>query len=373
MAGGKYLMKKKSKKWIIWTTIGIILVVVVSVVVSSNGSDQKNGRATIKVKRENIVEKALAVGSIEPVNEIDVKSKVSGVVGKLYADVGDFVRAGDPLVEVKPDPTPLELAQAKRDVEMAGIEMENLAKELERKKSLSDQGLVSDQEYELLKQQYDQSSLRHQMALEQLELIEKGKVRIANTNIETVVKSPITGFILEKNVNLGDPVVPLTSYQPGTAIMRMADMTDLIFKGTVDEIDVGKIKEGLACELQVGAIPSANITGIVTLISLKAKKEDNTTVFPVEVKIDKVEKATLRAGFSANANIIIARRDSVLAIPERVITFRNDSAFVELPKAEGKSEEKYIKTGLSDAIMIEVLEGLEEGQEVLEKKPKEIT
>ena len=124
-------MKKKSKKWIIWTTIIIVLVVVVSVVISSNGGDQKNGRTTVKVKRENIVEKALAVGSIEPVNEIDVKSKVSGVVGKLYADVGDFVHADDPLVEVKPDPTPLELAQAKRDVEMTSIEMENLAKELD--------------------------------------------------------------------------------------------------------------------------------------------------------------------------------------------------------------------------------------------------
>ncbi len=322
-------MKKKSKRWITWTTILVILVVIVSVVISSNGSGQENGRATVKVKKENIVEKALAVGSIEPVNEIDVKSKVSGVVGKLYADVGAFVHAGDPLVEVKPDPTPLELAQAKRDVEMAGIEMDNLARELDRKKSLLDQGLVSDQEYELLKQQYDEASLRHQMALEQLELIEKGKVRIANTNIETVVKSPITGFILEKNVNLGDPVVPLTSYQPGTAIMRMADMADLLFKGTVDEIDVGKIKEGLTCELQVGAIPTAKITGIVTLISLKAKKEDNTTVFPVEVKINEVEKAVLRAGYSANAHIIIARRDSVLAIPERVVTFRNDSAFVQ--------------------------------------------
>ena len=366
-------MNKKSKKWITWITILVVVVIIASVVISSNGSDQENGRATVKVKKENIIEKALAVGSIEPVNEIDVKSKVSGVVGKLYADVGDFVHAGDPLVEVKPDPTPLELAQAKRDVEMAGIEMDNLARELDRKKSLLDQGLVSDQEYEILKQQYDEASLRHQMALEQLELIEKGKVRIANTNIETVVKAPITGFILEKNVNLGDPVVPLTSYQPGTAIMRMADMTDLIFKGTVDEIDVGKIKEGLGCELQVGAIPSANIKGIVTLISLKAKKEDNTTVFPVEVKISEVENAVLRAGYSANAHIIIARRDSVLAIPERVVTFRNDSAFVQLPKSEEQSEEKYIKTGLSDAIMIEVLEGLEEGQEVLEKEAKEIT
>jgi HlyD family secretion protein len=129
----------------------------------------------------------------------------------------------------------------------------------------------------------------------------------------------------------------------------------------------------MECELQVGALPSAEIEGHVILISLKAKKEDNTTVFPVEIKIDKIGDAVLRAGFSANANIIIAKRDSVLSIPERVVTFRNDSAFVEISTGPEKTEEIYIKTGLSDAINIEVLEGLEEGQEVLEKEVQEIT
>jgi len=366
-------MSKKSKKWIIILVVVVILIFIAAISMSSNSNGNKNGRATVEAKKMNIVDKALAIGSIEPVVEIDVKSKVSGVVGKLYANVGDFVKAGDPLVEVKPDPTPMELAQTKREVEMATIEMETLKKDMQRNKQLQAKGLISDQEYEVLEQQYDEAKLRHQIAQERLDLIEKGKVRIANTNIETVVKSPLTGFILEKSVNLGDPVVPLTSYQPGTPLMRMADMKDLIFKGTVDEIDVGKIAEGLTCELQIGALPAAEIVGHVTLISLKAKKEDNTTVFPVEIKIDKMGDAVLRAGFSANANIIIARRDSVLAIPERVVTFRNDSAFVEVPVSEEGSQERFIKTGLSDAINIEVLEGLSEGEKVLEKKVKEIT
>jgi HlyD family secretion protein len=267
----------------------------------------------------------------------------------------------------------LELAQAKREVEMVKIELETLAKELNRDQELKMRGLISDQEFEILCKRHDEAKLRHQMAKERLELIEKGKVKIADTNIETVVKSPLTGFILEKNVNLGDPVVPLTSYQPGTAIMRMADMTDLIFKGTVDEIDVGKITEGMTCEIQVGALPGKKISGHVTLISLKAKKEDNTTVFPLEIKIDEVGDCILRAGFSANGHIIIAKRDSVLSIPERVVTFRNDSAFVDIPAGEKDSKQRFIKTGLSDAIQIEVVEGLEEGEEVLEKEVKEIT
>ncbi|MBN1407422.1 MAG: efflux RND transporter periplasmic adaptor subunit [Calditrichaceae bacterium] len=366
-------MQKKKKKWIIIFGVVAVLIVVILVVSSSGSNGNENGRATVKVERKNITDKALAVGSIEPVNEIDVKSKVSGVVGKLYADVGDFVKAGDPLVEVKPDPTPQELVQAKRNVEMAQIELETMKKEFERGKKLKAQGFMADQDFELTARQYDESKLRLQIANEQLELIEKGKVIIANTNIETVVKSPLTGFILEKNVNLGDPVVPLTSYQPGTAIMRMADMKDLLFKGTVDEIDVGKIKEMMPCELQVGALPGKTIKGHVTLISLKARKQDNTTVFPIEIMIEETDGALLRAGYSANAHIIIAKRDSVLSLPERVVTFRNDSAFVQIPKGEMGSEERFIKTGLSDAILIEVIEGLDEGQEVLEKEVKEIT
>jgi HlyD family secretion protein len=366
-------LKKSRIRWIVVIVVVIVLIILVAVTLSSNSGDKENVRATVEVKKMNIIDKALAVGSIEPLNEIEVKSKVSGVVGKLFVEVGDFVQTGEPLVEVRPDPTPLELAQTKREVELATIEMETLSKEMERSRQLKAKGLISDQDYEVLGQQYEQAKLRHQIAQERLDLIEKGRVKIADTRIESVVKSPLTGYILEKNVNLGDPVVPLTSYQPGTPLMRMADMKDLIFKGTVDEIDVGKISEEMPCELQIGALPGKNVAGQVKLISLKAKKQDNTTVFPVEIKITGTDGAVLRAGFSANAHIIIAQRDSVLAIPERVVTFRNDSAFVQIPVGEAGSEERHIKTGLSDAINIEVLEGLREGEVVLEKEVKKIT
>ena len=173
-------------------------------------------------------------------------------------------------------------------------------------------------------------------------------------------------------MNVGDPVVPLTSYQAGTELLKMANMESLIFKGTVDEIDVGKINEGLIAELQVGALPGKEVKGHVSLISLKARKEQNTTVFPIEIVIDEKGGAILRAGFSANANIIISKKDSVLSIPERVVTFRNDSAFVRILKGENDWEERFIQTGLSDAIQIEVITGLKEDEEVLEKEVKEI-
>ena len=365
-------MKRKLKKRLIWIALGVIITVIIVIIAASSGRKGDDGPQTVTVERKTIIDKALAIGSIEPLNEISVKSKISGVVGKLYVDVGDFVQFDDMLLEVRPNPTPLELVQAKRNVEMKKIALETLARELKRNEELREKNLISDYDYEVLRKEYDEASLNHKIAEEQLDLMEKGRVRIEDKNIETVIKAPITGFILEKSVNAGDPVVPLTSYQAGTELLKMADMEELIFKGAVDEIDVGKISEGLPAELQIGALPGKTVKGHVTLISLKARKDENTTVFPVEIVIDETGDAVLRAGFSANANIIIAKKDSVLSIPERVVTFRNDSAFVRIPKGEEDWEERYIETGLSDAINIEVISGLEEGQDVLEKELKEI-
>ncbi len=353
-------------------SIILVLILITMGIIKKTKNQQADRAMTVRVTRMDIVEKALAVGAIEPKNEIAIKSKISGVVGRLFVDVGDYVHAGAPLLEVRPDPTPLELAEAKRSLELAEIELANISNELARQKELKRKGLISEKEFEALARQFDEASVRQQIARERLELLEKGRIRIAETNIEAVIKAPISGYILQKNVNVGDPVVPLTSYQAGTELMKMADMQDLLFRGTVDEIDVGKIAEGMPCELQIGALPGKTVKGEVSLISLKAKKEENSTVFPIEIRIVDTGGAVLRAGFSANATIIIQKRSQVLAIPERVVTFRNDSSFVELPAANGTVKEHYIQTGLSDAINIEVLAGLEENQEVLEKKVKPI-
>jgi len=361
-------MNLKNKKLMIGIGVALVIIIVIVMFASKGGKKADSSQRTVTVTRDNIIDKALAVGSLEPLHEIAVKSKISGVVNRLFVDVGNFVKKDEPLLEIKPNPTPMELAEAKRNLESAEIELKTLEKDLKRTVELKEKGLISDQDFDILQQQYDQANVGYQIARERLELIQSGKVQIAGTHIETVIYSPMTGYILEKAVDVGDPVVPLTSYQAGTELMKLADMESLLFKGTVDEIDVGKIHEGMAADIKVGALPGVTVKGHVTLISLKARNQDNTTVFPVEIQIDVTGDSKLRAGFSANADIIINRKDSVLTIPERVITFRNDSAFVMIPSGENDSEERYIKTGLSNAIQIEVLEGLEQGQTVLEKK-----
>jgi HlyD family secretion protein len=361
------------KKKIFIAAFGAVLVVILGFVFlgkSSNGRSDALPR--VKVEKGTIVVKALAVGTIEPENEISVKSKVSGVVKQIFAEVGTYVKSGQPLLEVKPDPTPLELTDAKRQVQLAEVDLDNFEKERDRQETLIKKQMISAKEYDDTQRSYQEAELKLKIAKEHLALLESGRVKIEGTEIESIIKAPIDGYVLNRSVEVGDPVTPLTSYQEGTVLMKMANMEHLKFKGTVDEIDVGKLKEGMTAELKVGALPSDTVKGTLERIWLKAEKKDNATVFPIEIVIPKTRNAVLRAGYSANANIIIQKKDSVLTIPERVVTMRHDSAFVKVPLAEGKEEERQIRTGLSDAINIEVVSGLKQGDEVLEKPVKKI-
>lgn len=363
----------KKKKRLIISCIGAAVILGGGfLLLSGSKTPNENALPAVKATRGNIIDKALAVGTVEPENEISVKSKVSGVVKRMFADAGSFVKAGDRLLEVKPDPTPLELADAKRQVQLKEVEMENLTKESVRQESMARKQLSSAKEYEDFQRTFQEAQLQLKIARERLALLESGKVTIEDTQIESIIKAPIDGYVLRKMVEVGDPVTPLTSYQEGTVLMKMANMERLVFKGTVDEIDVGRLKEGMPAELKVGALPNEKIEGRLSKISLKAEKKDNATVFPIEVSIPKNNNAVLRAGYSANVNVVIQKKDSVLTIPERTVTFRNDSAFVKVILGPEKDEERWIKTGLSDAINIEVLAGLSVGDSVREKPIKKI-
>lgn len=361
------------KKKIVISSVAVLVIGGASILFfGGNKSSAGSELPKVKVTKGTIIDKALAVGTIEPENEISVKSKVSGVVSRIFTDVGVYVKIGQPLLEVRPDPTPLELADAKRQLQLSQVDLDNLKKQRVRQESMIKNKLISDKEYEDFQKQYDESALRLNMATERLALMESGKIKIGETEIESIIKAPISGFVLNRTIEVGDPVTPLTSYQEGTVLMKMANMERLLFKGTVDEIDVGKMKEGMDVDIKVGALPSDTVHGILRKIWLKAEKKDNATVFPVEILIPSAKNTVLRAGYSANAHIIIQKKMNVLTIPERVVTFSNDSAFVKVVLAQEKDEKRYIKTGLSDAINIEVVANLKEGDEVLEKPVKKI-
>lgn len=327
---------------------------------------------TVQPVMGTITVKAVAIGQIEPLHEIEVKSKVSGIVRKCFVDVGDRVERGQPLLEIEPDPTPLEYAEAKRGAELAQVELRETEASYDRSVELKEQGVISARDFDQAERAYQNAQVRLNLAQEKLDLIDKGRARVADRDVETTIKSPISGTVLERLVNDGDPLVPLTSYQAGTKLLSLADMGTLLFRGTVDEIDVGKISEGMPVTIKIGALPDRPIAGRLTKISPKAKKEDKATVFDVEVEITDPGDVVIRAGYSANAEVVLEEKDKVLSLPERLVHFTPEGATVEVLETNGDIVTREIEVGLSDGINLEVLSGLTEKSLVVERPPKSI-
>ncbi len=356
---------------------GVLVTVggVSAVLYSKSNSSKTNGFKTVPVTRGAVVEKALAIGAIRPKREIAVKSKISGLVKTSFREVGDTVRPGDPLFEILPDPTPLELTEARRELEMARNVFEQAQKKYDRARTLKQQGILATQDWEQVEKDIQDARIRHELSTEKLALIEKGRVKgtLQVARVESIIRAPIAGTVLELLVNEGDPVVPLTSYQAGTALTNLADMSTLVFKGTVDEIDVGKLKEGMPAHIKIGALPEAKVEGKVYKIAPKSKTAEGATLFDVEIALLPGKDVVLRAGYSANAEIVVREKKDVLLVPERLVTFADGKASVELPApGDAPPTKKGIKTGLSDGMNVEVAEGLKDKDLVIERPPKKI-
>jgi HlyD family secretion protein len=339
--------------------------------------DDKDGIKLVAVGSGAITEKAIAVGQIQPRQKFSVKSKISGIVRRCMVEVGDHVKAGDALFEIAPDPTPQELTDVDRQMDSAQASYDLARTEFERAQQLSKSGIMSKSDLDAKRQTFELSKIALARAEQQRELTRNGRISGAGLQMESIIRAPSAGTILTRTVNPGDPVVPLTSYQPGTEMATIADMSDLIFKGTVDEIDVGKLRVGLPTRIKVGALPTDVVTGKVSRIAPQAQQKDGATLFDVEIELDPGSKVVLRAGYSANADVIIREKKDVLTIPERVITFEDGGkkASVEIPAADPKAEPKKveIKIGISDGMNAEVVSGLSKGAKVVERPPKKIS
>jgi HlyD family secretion protein len=314
----------------------------------------------LKVTKGDIRDVAVALGTIEVKYETSVKSTFSGVVKKVFVEIGDVVKKGDPIFEISPTPTPFELASVRKEVIVAKSRLENAKKDIERKQTLFEKDLISDKEYETMQQDLQEAQSDYNLAKQRLDLMEKGSAKVGGTALDAIIRSPVSGTILSREVSIGDPVVPLTSYQPGTELMKIARLEDLLFKGIVDEIDVGRLEEGMKAQITVGAIPDEEIYGIIDIIAPKAWNKEGATVFDIEIIVTEKGNKPLRVGYSATADIIIDERTDVLVIPEGAVKFEEEKTYVYLENGEKRE----IEIGLSDGLNIEVVTGLKEGDEI---------
>lgn len=326
----------------------------------------------------NIIKKTVATGSVEPRKEIEIKPQVSGIIEELFIEAGTMVKKGDVLARVNIIPDMVNLNNAESRVNRAKLNFEDTKINFDRQTTLYEKQVISKEEYQKAQLGYNAAKEEVEAAENNLDLIRKGVTKSSAKTTNTLIRSTIDGMVLDVPVKEGFSVIQANTFNAGTTIAIVADMNDMIFIGKVDETEVGKIKEGMNIELTIGAIDNQTFNAVLKYIAPKGKIENGAIQFEIKADLVLKEGQFIRSGYSANANIVLDRRDSVLTIPEGLLKFDKDTAFVEVETTTQKFEKRIVKTGLSDGINIEITEGLAKadkvkGEKADPKKAKEKT
>jgi HlyD family secretion protein len=309
----------------------------------------------------NIVQKTVATGSVKPRREIAIKPQVSGIVEEIYVQPGNHVKKGDLIAKVKIIPDMVALNSAESRHNKAIIQLEDAKLVYERQKKVYEEGVIPEADFQKNRVEYNTALEELEAAENNLQLIKDGITKKSGQISNTLIRSTIEGMVLDVPIEVGSSVIQSNTFNEGTTIASIADMGEMIFEGRIDETEVGKIKEGMKLELTVGAIENATFGAILEYISPKGVEENGAVQFEIKAKVTLNEGYFIRAGYSANANIVLDRRDSVMVLSESLVKFesgKKDSAYVEIEIAPQTFEKRYIATGLSDGINIEVVSGL---------------
>ena len=314
----------------------------------------------------DIVKKAVASGTINPRREVDVKSQVSGVVEKLYVEAGEQVKVGQLIAKIRIIPDVVALNNAEAQLKEAIINFKNAEKELERQRKLYKQEVISEFDYNQFLLTYNLNKQQLDAARNNLDLIKEGASKKTGSASNQVLAT-VPGMVLNVPVKEGTFVIESNTFNEGTTIATLADMSDMIFLGKVDEAEVGKLSIGMVLSLKVAALEEEAFDAKLEYISPKGIEEEGAVQFEVKASVSLKETIFLRAGYSANADIVLDKKEQVLAVKESNVIFEEDKMFIEVMTGEQEFEKRKILTGLSDGINIEVLEGL-----VLKDKVKKI-
>jgi len=306
----------------------------------------------------NIVKKTVATGSIVPRKEIEIKPKVSGIIQEIYIKPGMKVHKGDLIAKIQIIPDMVNLNNAESRLNRAQINYDDAKAVYDRQKKLYDQGVIPEAEFQQTRLSFNTAREEINAAESNLELIREGVLKKSGQQTNTLVTSTIEGMILEVPVEVGNQVIETNTFNAGTTIAFVADMGEMIFKGKVDETEVGKLKEGMNLVLSIGAIEKEKFDAVLEYIAPKGKEENGAIQFEIKAKVNLKNNIFIRSGYSANADIVLDHRDSVLSLEEGLVQFKGDTTFVEVEKAPQQFIKRDIKTGLSDGINIEILRGL---------------
>ncbi len=306
----------------------------------------------------DIIKKTTATGSVVPRKEIEIKPVVSGIIEELYVEEGDMINKGDLIAKIRIIPNMINLNNAKSRVDVAKINLEDANRNYNRQLGLFEKGVIAKADYESYEIAYKNAKEELETAQETLELIQEGQIKKGGAATNTLVKSTIDGMVLAIPVEIGNQVIEANNFNAGTTIANVADMGEMVFEGNIDESEVGKIKEGMPLMLTIGALEDVVFDASLEHISPKGVEINGAVQFEIKADVMLRDDQFIRAGYSANADIVLKRVDSVMAISESLLKFDDDTTYVEVEVGPQEFEKRIIETGLSDGINIEVKSGL---------------
>ncbi|MBQ3745163.1 MAG: efflux RND transporter periplasmic adaptor subunit [Prevotella sp.] len=312
-------------------------------------------------KLDSIQKTTIITGKIEPRNEVNVKPQISGIIAELLKEPGQFVQKGEVIAKVKVIPDMSQLSSAEMRVRLADINLKQAQVDYQREENLYNQKLVSADEYDKSKQALNQAKHEKLAAEDALEVVRDGVSKSNASASSTLIRSTISGVILDIPVKVGNSVILSNTFNDGTTIATVANMNDLIFRGNIDETEVGQLVNGMNMKITIGALQDLKFDASLEYISPKAVESNGANQFEIKAAVKLSEGSKIRSGYSANAEIVLARADKVLSIPESAIEFSGDSTFVYVIKGEGKNktyDRTYVETGLSDGVNIEIKKGI---------------
>jgi len=311
--------------------------------------------------------KTVATGNVEPRFEILIKPQISGIISELMKEAGQLVTSGEIIAVVKVIPEMVQLNSAESRVNIAEINFKQVENTYNRDEKLFKQGIITGETQDVSKANFLKAKEELTNAQNALEIVRDGIARNSKVASTTQIRSTITGMILDVPVKVGNSVIQTNNFNEGTTIASIANMNDMIFRGYVDETEIGRINEGMPIKLTIGAIESQTFDAILEYVSPKGQERSGAIQFEIKAAVTIPDSVFIRAGYSANAEIVLKRADDVMTIPESTVTFNGDSTFVQLLKQESPKQvfEKHeIKTGLSDGMKIEVKEGLSDEDKI---------
>lgn len=312
----------------------------------------------------NIYRKTVATGSIVPREEVEIKPRVSGVLTEIFVEPGQLVKKNQKMAKITIIPDVVTLNNAENRLKTARISLKNLEKELKRNKDLLEADVISEQDFQRMELNFDLAKEEVKAAENNVVLVREGALKGASNKSNNLVLSTVDGMVLDVPVKQGTSVIESNSFNPGTTVITVADMDDLIFEGTVDESEVGKIKEGMPLKLKIGAIEGQEFEGLLEFIAPKGELNEGTIQFDIKASLTRQENIFVRAGYSANAEIILEARENVLAINEGLVVFKDDKSYVEIERGEQDFEQTEVELGLSDGIYVEVKSGVQKADKV---------